>query len=209
MRFSTPTRECSTGVGGVCPPGHSKRFPSLEAIVQDYIDRRRDRAECELGYFGGQKNLPNAIRVAALAINCRGKRHPHQRRIPGLLLEHYRRGLMRKRKSMESCKNFHELMAISQSVADKIWKHSELTVYDTAHRVGSYLRRRPDRVYMHAGTRASAKALGLRPTLPYLFPSELPSAFQRLKPYEIEDCLCIYKGALESLMHKRRHRLNL
>lgn len=183
----------------MCPPRTSKDFRSLESIVQDYIDRRRDRARCELEYFGGQKSLASAIRVAALAITCKGKRHPHQRRIPGLLLEHYRRGLMRKRKSLKSCKNFHELMEISQSVADKIWKHSELTVYDTTHRIGAHLKRRPDRVYLHAGTRDGAKALGIRPRLPYVFPRELPSAFRQLKPYEVEDCLCIYKRVLKKL----------
>ncbi len=200
MKSRPPKSECSTDDGGVCPPRTSKEFRSLESIVQDYIDRRRDRAKCEVGYFGGQKNLADAIRVAALAINCKGKRHPHQRRIPGLLLEHYRRGLMRRRKSLKSCKNFHELMEISQSIADEIWKHSELTVYDTAHRVGAYLKRHPDRVYMHAGTRHGAKALRLTPRLPYVFARELPSAFRRLKPYEIEDCLCIYKGALKKLL---------
>jgi hypothetical protein len=46
--------------------------------VQDYIDRRRDSARYELGYFGGQRSLADAIRVAALAINCEGKRHPHR-----------------------------------------------------------------------------------------------------------------------------------
>jgi len=193
------TSPCTTDAGGICPPRTTKQFRSLEAIVQDYIDRRRDTAKSELEYFGGQKNLSDAIRVAALAITCNGKRHPHQRRIPGLLLEHYRRGLMRKRRALNSCKNFHELMAISQSVADKIWKHSELTVYDTAHRVGAHLKRHPDRVYMHAGTRDGTRALGLRPRFPYVFPRELPSAFRRLKPYEIEDCLCIYKGTLKKL----------
>jgi hypothetical protein len=35
----------------------------------------------------------------------------------------------------------------------------------------------------------------------------LPKAFSRLKPYEIEDCLCIYKNALRNTKHGlwRRH----
>lgn len=203
MKFGIPTQSCSTEVRGVCPPRTSKDFRSLDVIVQHYIDHRRDRARRELEYFGGQKNLADAIRVATLAINCKGKRHPHQRRIPGLLLEHYRRGLMSKRRSLRSCDNFHKLMEISKSVADEIWKHSELTVYDTTHRIGAYLKRYPDRIYLHAGTRKGAKALvALTPRVAYIFPWELPSAFRRLKPYEIEDCLCIYKGSLKKLLHQ-------
>jgi hypothetical protein len=201
-KFRTPQRGCLTEGGGVCSSRSSKEFRSLEAIVQDYIDRRRGHASCELGYFGGQKSLVEAIRVAALAINCNGKRHPHQRRIPKEHLEHYRRGLTRKSESLKSCKSFHKLMEISQSIADDIWKHSELTVYDTTQRIGAYLKRYPDRVYLHAGTRKGARALvKFRRGVPYLFPKELPGVFRRLKPYEVEDCLCIYKGALKSLHH--------
>ena len=35
-----------------------------------------------------------------------------------------------------------------------------LTVYDTATRIGAFLKLEPDRVYLHAGTRDGARALG-------------------------------------------------
>lgn len=199
MKSFAPAPDCSSGIRGECSPQNTKGLRTLEAIVQHYIDSRRDEAKRELQYFGRQANLAKAIRVAALAINAKGKRHSHQRRIPGLLLEHYRRGLMRKRTSLLACKRFDDLMEISQSIANKIWKHSELTVYDTAHRIGSYLKLHPDRVYLHAGTRTGAKALGVKRSVPYVFRRMLPPAFQRLKPYEIEDCLCTYIGALKTL----------
>jgi hypothetical protein len=105
---------------------------------------------------------------------------------------------MRKRALLRTCNKFDDLMAISQSVANTIWKHSELTVYDTTYRIGAYLKLQPDRVYLHAGTRKGAGALGVR-RVPYVFRRHLPRAFRRLKPYEIEDCLCIYKDALKKL----------
>lgn len=37
----------------------------------------------------------------------------------------------------------------------------ELYVYDTAFRIGAYLRLPPTRVYLHAGTRDGARALQL------------------------------------------------
>ena len=32
---------------------------------------------------------------------------------------------------------------------------------------------------------------------------ELPTAFSELKPYEIEDCLCIYKRELQAVERNR------
>jgi hypothetical protein len=151
-------------------------------------------------YFGDRsRTLPQAIRIAALAINCKGKRHGHQRRIPRERLEYFRLGLLRKSGSLRAAKSFPRLMEISEKIAAGIWKHSELTVYDTSHRIGSFLGVRPDRVYLHAGAKEGAKALGFSGNLPFILPKKLPKPLRRLRPYEIEDCLCIYKGALKLL----------
>jgi hypothetical protein len=69
-----------------------------------------------------------------------------------------------------------------------------LAVYDIAHRMGAYLGQEPDAVYLHAGTRKGAAALGLKGEMVEL--AEIPSAFHKLPPAEIEDCLCIYKDVL-------------
>ncbi len=169
--------------------------------MQDYIDNHREDAKEELKYFADQPNLRTAIRVAALAIDEEGKRHKHQRRIPGVMLEHFRRGLSRRRELLRSRKAFPELMEITEKVAAGIWKNSKLTVYDTTHRIGAYLDVEPDRVYLHAGANEGGKALGFMGSLRFILPSELPKAFRRLKPYEIEDCLCRYKDALRLLRH--------
>jgi hypothetical protein len=39
--------------------------------------------------------------------------------------------------------------------------NEEEVVYDIAHRIGAYLRREPEAVYLHAGTREGARALNL------------------------------------------------
>jgi hypothetical protein len=151
-------------------------------------------------YFGDHtRTLPEAIRIAALAINSKGKRHSHQRRIPLSMLEDFRRGLLRKSKALRSCKSFPELMAISEKIAAGIWKHSKLTVYDITHRIGAYLDVPPDRVYLHTGTREGARALGFKGAFPFIFRRELPKPFHRLKPHEIENCLCIYAVELKRL----------
>ena len=58
------------------------------------------------------------------------------------------------------------------------------------------MRLSPKKVYLHAGTRKGARALGFRGGLPYLQPSQLPVELQVLKPYEMEDFLRIYAEGL-------------
>jgi hypothetical protein len=181
-----------------CRPSR-KRFTSLEEVVREYIAVWRDDEDSELEYFSSPPNLRAAIRIAALAIIDGGKRHPHQRRIPGETLEHFRRVLSRNRKALRACKTFPELMQVSERIAKGFWKNSKLTVYDTTLRIGAHLGIRPDRVYLHAGARKGAMALGFQGSLPFVMRQQLPKEFRKLKPYEIEHCLCIYKGQLKRL----------
>lgn len=71
---------------------------------------------------------------------------------------------------------------------------ADLTIYDITHRIGAYLGKGPRVVYLHRGTAEGARHLGFRGTT--LDPKLLPTAFSKLTPAEIEDCLCIYKSDL-------------
>jgi hypothetical protein len=193
---------------GRCRPS-KKSFTSLSEIVRDYIANCRRDEDAELEYFSSPPKLRAAIRIAALAINEDGKRHPHQRRIPGDTLEHFRRALTRKLKALRSSKTFPELMQISEKVADGFWKNSKLTVYDTTLRIGAHLGIKPDRVYLHTGAREGANALGFKGSLPFLMRRELPKEFRKLKPYEIEHCLCIYKKQLKPLRIRGARQLSI
>jgi len=70
----------------------------------------------------------------------------------------------------------------------------DLYIYDTALRLGSFLKLSPKHVYLHAGTRAGARALGLKLSEDFLRVTALPKTIQVLEPHEIEDFLCIYKA---------------
>jgi len=74
-----------------------------------------------------------------------------------------------------------------------------LMVYDTALRLGAFLQLEPDLVYLHAGTRDGAAALGVDRSRETVRAEELPAALQALHPHEIEDCLCIFKAQLKQL----------
>ena len=126
-----------------------------------------------------------------------GKRHPHQYRLKHRDLQRVHQRL--KLYDIESCETFHELFETVHEAIAGISGIGELMVYDTAHRLGSYLGLEPEYVYIHAGVRKGAKALGFKGAVKWIDPSTLPRAFKKLTPGEIEDCLCIYKDELTDI----------
>ena len=101
------------------------------------------------------------------------------------------------KQNYEGLNTFSELHDLVARVLTPIRGIGALTIYDTAHRLGAHLNRSPEHVYMHAGARVGAKALGLSGSAGKLSKGAFPEAFQRLRPEQIEDCLCIYKADLQ------------
>ena len=173
-----------------------KRFHSLAAIVQDYIRRHRHKTIRELRYFRNLRSMEGAITEAGLARRPDGKRWSHQRRIPRGVLETATSRL--RRANLRSARSFADLIARVNTAVRPVHGIGELYVYDTALRLGGHLRLLPREVYLHAGTRRGARALGLDHSSASVSPSQLPAALRRLRPHEVEDVLCIYKDWLRS-----------
>jgi hypothetical protein len=167
---------------------------NIAAIVRDYRARHRERARREVRYYMIQHSLEDAIREAALARLPSGKRHPHQRRIPLRILQAAERRLQAIAGQLQAAKSFAGLHRLIECKIRSIRGIGDLAVYDIAHRIGAYLRREPEAVYLHAGTREGARALNLYGKT--IEVSDLPAGLQKMSPAEIEDCLCIYKDAL-------------
>lgn len=142
-------------------------------------------------WYASQPSLEKAVTVAVLSKLPSGKRHPHQCRIPAVVLEQAKGRLLAA--DLFSCGTFHDLFKTVQREISGIRGAGELFVYDVAHRIGAFLKLEPERVYLHAGTRTGAKRLGLYRGQEYLEPQELPEPLQQLSPAQVEDCLCIYK----------------
>ena len=164
----------------------------LKTIVRTYIDRIRPRAQAEINWFAHQPSLDAAIEKAALAVNSRGKRYSHQRRIKRVAIQEALSILSNESGHIKRARTFAELFELINAALEDIPGIGELYVYDTTLRIGAKLNLFPDRVYLHAGTRLGARSLGLR-TAATLKMSELPKEFCALKPHEIEDVLCIFK----------------
>ena len=128
-----------------------------------------------------------------------GKRLNHQRRIPRSALEQATSRLLEAEQSLGSCKSFGELHELVQRTIGTIPKIGELTVYDTALRLGAFLGLEPEVVFLHAGTRIGASHLGIDGKRRTVTVDELPEPLTSLRPREIEDCLCIFKDALAGI----------
>jgi hypothetical protein len=166
----------------------------LGAIAAEYEKRHRHHAERELAYFRILRTDEDAISRAALARLPSGKRHPHQYRVPLAALEESRRRLLDHLPALRQAKSFDELFDIVAATIGSIPGVGELTVYDTALRIGARFRLEPTKVYLHAGTREGAKALGLDRGRATVELAELPAELGTLTAREAEDLLCIYKA---------------
>lgn len=97
---------------------------------------------------------------------------------------------------IEKCVHFDELFSLVEKLLLPIKGIGELYVYDTTLRIGANLNLLPTKIYLHAGTRTGAKRIGFQGTKKAIEVSELPPVLQQLKPFEIEDVLCIFKNEL-------------
>lgn len=162
-------------------------------MVRTYITQIRPRTEAELEWFRSQPSVRAAIERAALAVNSRGQRYSHQRRLRRETLEQVCEIHCEFEPPIRRVKNFDELFDMVDLALQHVTGVGELYVYDTSLRLGARLGLEPTKVYLHSGTRVGARALGFDGRARALAISELPAAFYELRPHEIEDVLCIFK----------------
>jgi hypothetical protein len=176
---------------------------TFDEIISDYIRTQRPYTVEEMMNFANESSPSAAIRRAGLCEMKDGKRHDHQRRIPKALLEHVEAKLQAIRRKLSKAADFAALHRLVEEEIGSLKGIGALTVYDIAHRIGAYFKKTPERVYLHAGVRVGARALGIGGDS--FDPKILPKPFSRLAPSEIEDCLCIYKDELRGSARRLRN----
>lgn len=144
---------------GCSPPPQLPRGATLRQVVDHYIAHYRPRARRERRRFSGLNSIVDAVDLGAGCTNDRGKRHSHQRRIPAASLERLRRRLSAT--DLFRAASFDELHDMVHVAGNRIHMIGPLATYDVATRLGAYFRHRPQRIYLHAGARDGARALGL------------------------------------------------
>ncbi len=169
----------------------------LAAIVKDYRSRHRRVALAELEYFSSRASDEEAVSEAVLS-RINGKKLSHQRRLPSAVLAEASRRVLDNLEGLRVSQTFDELFEQIDAIVGTIVGIGDLAVYDFALRIGVRFGLAPDRVYLHAGTRDGARALGLDWRRKTLELSELPVALRELTAREAEDVLCIYKSSLDN-----------
>ncbi|MDR7127689.1 hypothetical protein J2X69_000017 [Algoriphagus sp. 4150] len=163
----------------------------LKLQIDHFLESKSRNPDSWLIHCANQPNLRDAIAFAALAENHLGKRHPHQYRRQKTALEKFAGLLLGQSDGISKAESFHELLNI---VGDcKVPDIGSLTFYDTATRIGAYLKIFPEKIYLHTGTRLGAeKLLGRKIKTATLERYELPAVFQnpRISCADIEDILC-------------------
>ena len=167
----------------------------LKQIVAAYIRDRRDRKRKELEWFKGLRpRLDVAILNAVKFDPTDGKKHDHQQRVPKDKLHDAHERLQAAKPEIKAAEDFDALYTIIEEQIRPVFRQGFLTVYDIALRIGAFLGKEPKRVYLQTGSAEGARLLGFKDAR--VDPKELPGAFSRLTPTEIEDCLCIYKSEI-------------
>ena len=167
-------------------------FKTLADIVAGYISCNRKCLKDDLERYEKSGTWAKAVERAARAEGHDGKMYSHQRRVG-------RENMAMTAKPLLALggKKFGDFYALHEAVREAIQgitRVDVLAVYDTALRLGAFRGVLPECVYLHAGTKTGAKNLGLNLRgKKSLEMSELPPEFRKLKAYEVENCLCIYK----------------
>lgn len=179
-----------------------KRF---EIIYKKYKLLRKKNPDLQMEFCIQQKNLQNAIKIAAKSIDQNGKIHNHQRRIGAFVLNLFATELLQYENDIEKVNNFDSLYNIIKTI--NFTNIGNLTVYDVATRIGAYMNIFPDKIYLHAGAKVGAKnLLGNIKGKQFLKMSDLPNGFLKydITAYEFEDIFCIFRDELKELNITKR-----
>ena len=195
-RRSTRNQTCERSWSARRNPPSPRNFSD---IVADYVRKYRAAGRQESKYYSQAPSLAVAIDRAAGCCRQDGKRQSHQRRLSVRVLATAKESLKSATSELRRCHSFDELLTEVRKQIGR-WKSiGPLAVYDIAVRVGWYLKLEPKIIYLHAGTTEGAKVLGLDCRRKFVTVEDLPREFVRLRPGEIEDCLCIYREELRSI----------
>jgi len=193
------------------PPKFGKRNYSLNDLVSDFKQRRRDPQSLFvrdrdniLGYCEEQPTLQQAIKVACASLRPNGKMHNHQCKVPASAKAGLAKRLIQRRLRLRRCRSFSDLLAEVEDAGSRVRGSGPVFAYDVATRVGAYLGLEPELVYLHAGCEQGARALGL-PIGVDLQQADLPKPLRRLTPDETEDFLCGYRVVLITCREAERN----
>ena len=182
----------------LCTPGLvDDGANSLAELVARYRACKAPEFRSHLKWFSERASIKEAIESACLGRE--GKLDPHQYRVGRAVLEAAVKKLQQDAKKLSNCDSFESLIEAIKTSTAEINRFGKLAVYDTALRLGQYLKIESEVVYVHAGVRKGCRALGLKVNSGVVSKDRLPRELRRLSAKDVEHFLCIYKDKLNGL----------
>lgn len=182
---------------------------SMPALWHDFKRRREDPKSpvCRFrddipDWCREQLDGTEALRIAVRSKRPNGKMHNHQSKVSPAL-PRFEAVLVQRYHLLIRCKTFGQLHALLEILATT--GIGPMTIYDVAVRFGAWLDLEPEVIYIHAGTAAGLRALGIKPMYSERsIPMEiLPRILRRKSADEVEDFLCTYRLAFERIINER------
>ncbi len=174
---------------------------TMELLLADYEAGAEARSREALWWMTDDQPMEAVIRRAALSTREDGRRHSHQNRIPGAVLQTCAETLIGQAAALKQSPRFYDLLERIEKLYRPIRGAGELLAYDTADRIRHRLGLASEHiVYLHAGTRVGARRLNRgrlgRGEAWSMMRIQFPHALRVLDNHELEDFLCLYKDEL-------------
>lgn len=165
-------------------------------FVQHFIRHRRALLHQELEWFASQPSFDDVLFEAVHARDRRGKRLSHQRRLLRDVIPTAYKLLGTIRASLQSASTFDDLFALIDGALGSIPGSGDLYAYDTALRIGAYMRLYPTRVFLQTGALDGARKISTSYKSRSVPLAKFPEPYHSLAPFEMENLLCVAKSAL-------------
>lgn len=188
-----------------------ENLSSLKEILDDYKLRKNDFWRKVMSFYTGLSDIDEAIKHASKFHKDQTHCDEHQRRILKDSKRKFATLLKKLKAQILTCANFKDLYDLLKKKC-KPAGIGDLAIYDTAMRLGAYLEKStgkdftPQEVYLHNGTAAGATSLKKMNKISYSSNpvplSVFSNLFKGLKPFEIEEVLCVYKNVLAKLANE-------
>jgi hypothetical protein len=165
-------------------------------IVRHYLRFRRAVIHAELEWFASRPTFDVLLDEAVHARDQWGKRLRHQRRLCKHVIPTAYQTLKSHRSALQRAPTFDGLFKLIDDALGPIPSSGDLYSYDTALRIGAFLRLYPTRVFLQTGALTGARNLSRAYSTRSIPLSQFPVQFHVLAPFEMENLLCCYKSNL-------------
>lgn len=179
------------------PPTRPLR--TLADIVDDFAWRfPRTLRDPWTDYVDKSAHFEQAVYRACRSRDEGGRMCNHQTRVPSFVLERFASEILDRAERGLPTDDFDALHDALEEIRPR--GIGPVTTYDVAYRLGYWLGIEPDSVYLHAGVRAGAQALGLpvrgRARIPL---EDFPPPLDAMEANDVEDFLCTYRTVFPTL----------